>query len=36
LGVLSRLAGTEAIIFPNDVTIERRNVYATDTAGGSV
>jgi hypothetical protein len=36
-GVVSRLPGTEAMVFPNDVTIDERvNVYATDTAGGSV
>jgi sugar lactone lactonase YvrE len=36
-GVVSRLPGTEAMVFPNDVTIDDRgNVYATDTAGGSV
>lgn len=36
-GVVSRLPGTEAMVFPNDVTIdERGNIYATDTASGSV
>jgi sugar lactone lactonase YvrE len=36
-GTNERLPGTGAMIFPNDVTLDKRgNVYATDTAGGSV
>lgn len=36
-GTATRLAGTGAMIFPNDVTLdERGNVYATDSIGGAV
>jgi len=36
-GIATRIAGTGAMQFPNDVTLdERGNVYATDTAGGAV
>lgn len=36
-GTTSRLPGTEAMIFPNDVTLDRRGtVYATDTIDGAV
>jgi len=36
-GTNQHLPGTGAMIFPNDVTLDKRgNVYATDTAGGAV
>ncbi len=36
-GTTQHLAGTEKILFPNDVTLDRRgNVYVTDTIGGAV
>lgn len=36
-GTTERLSGTEAILFPNDVTVDRHgNVYATDSIGGAV
>jgi len=36
-GTTERLLGTGAILFPNDVTLDKRgNVYVTDTAGGRV
>ena len=36
-GSFARLPGTEAIVFPNGVTLDKQgNVYVTDTIGGSV
>lgn len=36
-GSAERLAGTGAILFPNDLTFDKRgNIYVTDTAGGKV
>jgi sugar lactone lactonase YvrE len=36
-GAFSRLPGTEAIAFPNGVTLDKRgNIYVTDTAAGAV
>ncbi len=36
-GTAERLPGTEAMLFPNDVTLDKQgNVYATDTRGGTV
>jgi len=36
-GTASRLAGTEAIAFPNDLTFDHKgNLFVTDTAGGAV
>ena len=36
-GTSERLPGTGAMLFPNDVTLDKRgNVYATDTSGGAV
>ena len=36
-GSFARLPGTEAIVFPNGVTLDKEgNVYVTDTIGGSV
>jgi sugar lactone lactonase YvrE len=36
-GTAERLPGTEAMVFPNDVTLDKQgNVYATDTSGGAV
>jgi hypothetical protein len=36
-GTSERLPGTGAMLFPNDVTLDKRgSVYATDTSGGAV
>jgi sugar lactone lactonase YvrE len=36
-GTAERLPGTGAMLFPNDVTLDKQgNVYATDTSGGTV
>lgn len=36
-GTSERLPGTEGMLFPNDVALDKRgNVYATDTSGGAV